>query len=222
MSKSLSQIVAELFSKPAEGKELSSQIQRLGVEIRNVVQSEETVFGKFHGLLKSLQEIIPDEQQRDQAALKALSTTSKMSRQEIIKAVNAQIEEMKIVEKSVLPSLPAWRDELKTMEARAQERKGEMAKLRERMAQLERRKNGPCSQGGAGKGPGDRREDHTGHLREYQSGDSFLEHEGGGDSRGRSGSAASPRCPAAGSHETRCSRREEGKREPCCSCACAG
>lgn len=137
MSKSLSQIVADLFAKPAEGKELSSQIQRLGVEIRNVVQSEEAVFGKFHGLLRSLQEIIPDEQQRYQAALKALSTTSKMSRQEIIKAVSAQIEEMKIVEKSVLPSLPAWRDELKAMEDRAQERKGEIAKLRERIAQLE-------------------------------------------------------------------------------------
>jgi len=137
MGKNLSQIVAELFAKPAEGKELSSQIQRLGVEIRNVVQSEETVFGKFHGLLKSLREVIPDEQQRYQAALKALSTTAKMSRQEIIKAINAQLEEMKIVEKSVLPSLPAWRAELKVMEARAQERKAEITKLRERIAQLE-------------------------------------------------------------------------------------
>lgn len=137
MSKNLSQIIADLFAKPAEGKELSSQIQRLGVEIRNVVRSEDTVFGKFHGLLGSFREVIPDEQQRYLAALKALSTTSKLSRQEIIKAINGQLEEMKIIEKSVLPSLPAWRDSLKAMDAKAQERKGEIAKLRERLAQLE-------------------------------------------------------------------------------------
>lgn len=137
MSRSLSQTVADLFAKPAEGKDLSSQIQRLGAEVRNVVQSEDTVFGKFHGLLRSLQEIIPDEQQRYQAALKALSTTAKLSRQEIIKAVNDQIEEMRIVEKGLMPSLSGWRDDLKAGEARAQERKDEMAKLRERIAQLE-------------------------------------------------------------------------------------
>jgi ribosomal protein L37AE/L43A/flagellar motility protein MotE (MotC chaperone) len=137
MSKNLSQSIADLFAKPTESKELSSRIQRLGDEIRKVIQNDDTIYGKFRGFLESFREIIPDEQQRYHAALKALSTTSKLSRQEIIKAVNGQLEELKIVEKGLMPSLSGWRDELKAMEARSKETKNEIAKLRERIAQLE-------------------------------------------------------------------------------------
>jgi hypothetical protein len=138
MSKNLSQIVAELFVNPTEGKDLSAQIQRLGLEIKLVVQGEDTMFGKFRGLLESFREIIPDEQQRYHAAIKALSTTSKLSRQEIVKAMNGQLEELKIIEKNVImPALPGWREELKAMEARLQGLKGEIANLRARLAQLE-------------------------------------------------------------------------------------
>jgi chromosome segregation ATPase len=137
MSRNLSQIVADLFARPTEGKELSTQIQRLGLEIRTVVQGEDTILGKFRGLLESFREVLPDEQQRYQAALQALSTTSKLSRQEIIKAMSAQLEELKIIEKNVMPSLIGWRDGLKTMEARSQGLKGEMANLQARIAQLE-------------------------------------------------------------------------------------
>ncbi len=119
MSKNLSQIVAELFAKPAEGKELSSRVQRLGEELKKAIQGEDTIYGKFRGLLGSFQGIIPDEQQRYHAALKALSTTSKLDRQDIVKALNSQLEELKIVEKSVLPSLPGLQGELKAMEAKA-------------------------------------------------------------------------------------------------------
>jgi len=137
MSRNLSQIVADLFARPTEGKELSAQVQRLGLEIRLVVQSEDTVFGKFRGLLESFRAILPDEQQRYQAALQALSTTSKLSRQEIIKAMNGQLEELKIIEKGIMPSLTGWSDEQKAMEARSQGLKGEIANLHARIAQLE-------------------------------------------------------------------------------------
>ena len=137
MSKNFSQIIADLVAKPEEGKDLSSRLQQLGAEVRNVIQSEDTVFGKFRGLVESFREIIPDEQQRHQAALKALSTTSKLSKAEIIKAMGGQAEELKVVEKNVMPALAGWRDELKAMEARSKELKSETAKLRERIAQLE-------------------------------------------------------------------------------------
>jgi len=42
-----------------------------------------------------------------------------------------------VLEKGLVPTLPGWRDELKAMEARSQQLKGEMAQLRERIAQLE-------------------------------------------------------------------------------------
>lgn len=137
MSEDLSRIVTELFAKPMDSKELSSQIQHLGEEIRKVIQSENTVFGKFRGLLESFREIIPDEQQRYLAALKGLSTTSKQSPQEIKKAIHGQLEELKILEKGLVPTQHAWHDALKGMEVRSQQVKGEIAQLREQLAQLE-------------------------------------------------------------------------------------
>jgi len=137
MSRSLPRIVADLFAKPTEGEDPSSRIQRLRDELKNVIGSEDTIFGKLRGLLGSFREIIPDEKQRYLAALKALSTTSKLGPQEIVNAVNGQLEELKVLEKGLMPTLPGWRDELKAMEAGSQRLKGEMAQLRERIAQLE-------------------------------------------------------------------------------------
>jgi ribosomal protein L37AE/L43A len=137
MSKNLSQIVTEIFAKPMESKELSSQIQHLGDEIRKVIHSEDTVFGKFCGLLESFRTVIPDEKQRHQAALQALSTTSKLSRQDIIEAINGQLEELKIVETGLMSPQSGWRDGLKSMGSRSQQLKGEIAQLRERLTHLE-------------------------------------------------------------------------------------
>ncbi len=137
MSEDLARIVTQLFAKPTNGKELSAQVQHLGEEIRKVIQSENTVFGKFLGLLESFREIIPDEQQRYLAALKALSTTLKLPPQEIKKAISGQLDELKILEKGLVPTQHAWRDELKGMEARSQQLDGEMTQLRERIKQLE-------------------------------------------------------------------------------------
>ena len=137
MTRNLSQIVTELLAGPTERKDLSAQIQRLGLEIRLAVQDEDTVFGKLRGLIESFRDILPDEKQRYQAALKALSATSKMGRQQVIRALSGQLEELKVLERSIMPSLPAWRDELRTMEARSQALKNEMAGLRQRIAQLD-------------------------------------------------------------------------------------
>lgn len=137
MSRKLSHIVAELFAKSTGGEDQSSTSQRLREEIKKRIESEDAVFGKLRGLLESLQEIIPDEKQRYLAALKALSTTSKLSPQEIVKAVNSQLEELKVLEKDLTPALSNWRDELKSLEASSGALKGEITKLRERIAQLE-------------------------------------------------------------------------------------
>jgi DNA repair exonuclease SbcCD ATPase subunit len=136
MSKDLSQIVADLFARSSGGEELSSNINRLRDEIRKVTEREDAIFGKFRELLVSFREIIPEEKQRYNAAIKALSTTSKLSRQEIVKTVNDQLEELKILEKSILPALPG-RSELKVMEARSKEMKDGISNLREKIKQLE-------------------------------------------------------------------------------------
>jgi ribosomal protein L37AE/L43A len=137
MSRDLSQIVNDLFSDP-EGKDLSAQIQRLGDEIRKMIHSDETTFGKFQGLLASFKDVIPDENQRYQAALKALSTTAKLDNKEIIKAFKEQADELKIVEKGISPSLSGWSEGLEEMEARAEELASEIADLRKRLSGLEK------------------------------------------------------------------------------------
>jgi ribosomal protein L37AE/L43A len=71
-----------------------------------------------------------------------LSTTSKLSRQEIVKAVNNQLEELKILEKGLMSFHPGWRDELKVMEAKSQEMRDEISKLREKIGQLESEEKG--------------------------------------------------------------------------------
>jgi ribosomal protein L37AE/L43A len=136
-NETLSRIAADLFVNPKGGEELSSKIHRLRDEIKKVIESGDTIFGKFRELVESFREIIPEEKQRYNAAIKALSTTSKLSRQEIVKAVNNQLEELKILEKGLMPALPGGRDELKAMEAKSREMRDEISKLREKIAQLE-------------------------------------------------------------------------------------
>ena len=142
MNEILSRMVADLFEKAKGGEELSSKIARLRDEIKKVIESENTIFGKFLELVESFREIIPDEKQRYHAAIKALSTTSKLSRQEIVKAVNDQLNELKVLEKGLMPARPGWRDERKAREAKAQEMRGEITKLREKIALLESEEKG--------------------------------------------------------------------------------
>ena len=49
----LSRIVADLFVKSKGGEELSSKIRRLRDEIKKVIESEDTIFGKFRELVAS-------------------------------------------------------------------------------------------------------------------------------------------------------------------------
>jgi hypothetical protein len=141
-NENLSRIAADLFMKAKGGEELPSKIHRLRDEINKVIESEDTLFGKLRKLVASFEEIIPEEKQRYNAAVKALSTTSKLNRQEIIKAVNNQIEELKILEKGLMAAYPGWRDELKVMESKSREMRDEISKLRERIGRLESEEKG--------------------------------------------------------------------------------
>jgi len=141
-NETLSRIAADLFVNTKGGEDLSSKIHRLRGEIKKVIEGEDTIFGKLRELMASLDVIIPDEQQRYTVAIKALSTTLKLSRQEIVKAVNNQLEELKILEKGLMPAHSGWRDELKVMEAKSREMTEEIAKLREKIGRLESEEKG--------------------------------------------------------------------------------
>jgi uncharacterized protein YoxC/ribosomal protein L37AE/L43A len=137
MNKILPRIVADLFEKSKGSEELLSKINRLRDEIKKVIEREDTIFGKFQKLVESFRDIIPEEKQRYNAAIQALSTTAKVSRQDIAKAVTNQLEELKILEKGLLGTHSGWRDELKVMEAKSREMRDEISKLREKIGRLE-------------------------------------------------------------------------------------
>jgi predicted nucleic acid-binding Zn-ribbon protein len=137
MNKNLARVVAEIFSKPLDSEELPAKILRLGDEIRKVALADETMLGKYRDLLASFEPIIPDERQRCRAALQALCTTAKLSRQQILRAAGDQIEELKSLEKEAVPAKSTWRDAMKGSTARLQQLKGEIGQLREKLAKLE-------------------------------------------------------------------------------------
>jgi ribosomal protein L37AE/L43A len=137
MNNILPRIVADLFEKSRGGEELSSKIHRLRDEIKKIIEREDTIFGKFQRLVESFRDIIPEEKQRYSAAIQALSTTAKVSRQDIVKAVTNQLEELKILEKSLLGTHSDWRDELKVMEAKSRAMRDEISKLQEKIERLE-------------------------------------------------------------------------------------
>jgi len=137
MNEILPRIVADLFEKSKGGEDLSSTIHRLRDEIKKVIESEDTIFGKFRKLVDSFREIIPEEKQRYNAAIQALSTTAKVRRQDIVKAVINQLEELKILEKGLLGTPSGWRDEIKVMEVKSREMRDEISKLREKIGRLE-------------------------------------------------------------------------------------
>ncbi len=135
----LSRIIADLASK--SGEELSSAIQHLRREITNLIEHEDTLLGQFRRLVESFLEVIPDEKLRYNAAVKALSATSKLSRQLIVKGLDNQIEELKILERALLYSLP-WRGELIAMEARSREIRDETKRMQGVLRQLENEATG--------------------------------------------------------------------------------
>ena len=136
-SEILSRLLADLSAQSAGGEELASKIASLRDGIKKVIEHEDTIFGKFLKLVESFREIIPEEKQRFQAAMKALSATDTVGRQEIVQAVNNQLSELKILEKGMMSALPGWRDEIKGMQARSLEIKNEITKLRAKLGQLE-------------------------------------------------------------------------------------
>ncbi len=137
--------MAELSVQSPGGEDLQSKIRRLREELKKAIGHEGTIFGRIRGLVESFREIIPDEKQRYHAAIKALSATSKLSAQEIVKAVNSQVEELKILEKSLVSALPSWREELKAMETRSRQIRDEITQLREIIGRLENEEKGIIS-----------------------------------------------------------------------------
>ncbi|MDH4230756.1 MAG: hypothetical protein OEW04_01855 [Nitrospirota bacterium] len=128
--------LAELLAKAKESNKLD--IDRLRDELRKEIEAEDKLFGKFRGLVESFQDIISEEKQRYNAAIKALSKTSGVSRQNVLEAADNQLEEIKMLEQGIMSTLPDFRKDLKAMESKSKDIKSEIARLREKIGQLQK------------------------------------------------------------------------------------
>lgn len=128
---------ADFITGSGAGEEPSLDIGRLRDEIEKRIESADDMFGKFRGLVESLQEDIPEEEKRFHAAIKALSRSSGLGPDEVLAAADRQLAELKDLERVLLSALPNAQDEIKAMEAESREIQGELTRLRERVRQLE-------------------------------------------------------------------------------------
>ncbi|MCC7202652.1 MAG: hypothetical protein IT393_08365 [Nitrospirae bacterium] len=117
--------------------DLSIDLSHLHEEIKKEISGVNGTFDKFRGLLDSFRDIIPEEKQRYQAAIKALSCTSGLNQNEILGAADGQLSELNKFEKKFKSSLPNLRDEQKRMESKSLEIRIEISALREKIARLE-------------------------------------------------------------------------------------
>lgn len=128
-------VISDLLAK---AKEEGLDSARLHAEIRKGIQAGNKTFGTFLDLVESLQDIIPKEKQRYNAAIKALSKTSGLSRQNIIESTDSRLEELKKVEEAAFSALTGFSDELNAMATRSKTIRSELTELRKQIAALEK------------------------------------------------------------------------------------
>lgn len=120
-----------------EGGEQLFNGGRLRQGIRDEMQKEGGPLGKFLGLVESFREIIPDEDKRYSAALKALAQASDLSPEDILGAAESRLSDFKKLEQGLSSAADGWREDLKELEARSREIKAQISQLQDRLRQLQ-------------------------------------------------------------------------------------
>ncbi len=138
MNEAIIRLAADLAQQAKGGEGLSSGISRVRDAVKNAIDGEDRILGKLQAILESLRGVIPGESLRYQAAIKALSVTTKLSRPEIVAALTAQQEELAALEKHLTTALPPGLAEHQAREARSHELRNEIARLRGKIAELEK------------------------------------------------------------------------------------
>lgn len=128
--------ILDLLARAKDGELLDLAL--LGDEIRKGLDSGDKTFSIFNDLVESLQDIIPKEKQRYNAALKALSKTSGLNRQHILESAESRIGELKDIEGLVFSAMAGFSDALHALAARSKLIRSEIAELRKKISDLEK------------------------------------------------------------------------------------
>jgi ribosomal protein S27AE/chromosome segregation ATPase len=126
--------LSDLLAKAKENEGLDPVLFR--DEIIKESASGDKTLEKFLELVESFQDVLPKEKQRYSVAVRALRTTSGISRQKVLESTDSQLEALGRLEEGVLSDLTAPDDELSDMDSRLQKTKSELAELREKVAAL--------------------------------------------------------------------------------------
>jgi hypothetical protein len=124
------------FSKPP-GRRLSLESGKLTDEIRKEIEREGEPLKKFLELVDSFKDIIPEEDKRFNAALKALGHAAGLVRKDVVGAADRQLEELKKQQEIFSYSVAHRRRELKSMGTKSREIRTQVAELRDRIRRLE-------------------------------------------------------------------------------------
>lgn len=128
--------LSDLLAKAKGLNELDLDLLR--DEIRKEIEAGDKTLEKYLELVESFQEVLPKEKQRYSVAIRALFTTSKVSRQNVLESIDKQLEELGKLENWASSALTGFRDELSDIDSRLQETKSELTKLHEKIAGLEK------------------------------------------------------------------------------------
>lgn len=120
-----------------EGGEQLFNGGRLQQGIRDEMQQEGGPLGKFLGLVESFREIIPDEDKRYSAALKALAQASDLSPEDVLGAAEIRLSDFKKLEQGLSSAADGWRKELKELETRSREIKAQISQLQDKLQDLQ-------------------------------------------------------------------------------------
>ncbi len=129
-------LLSDLFNKAKEGG--GPDIVLLRDEIKKKSTAGDKTLEKFLELVDTFQDVLPKEKQRYSVAIRALHTTTGVSRQKVLESADSQLGELRRLEKGALSDMKGFRDELSDMDSRLKETKSELAKLREKVADLEK------------------------------------------------------------------------------------
>jgi chromosome segregation ATPase len=107
-------------------------------DIRTAVEKQGVTITKFMGLVKSLEDVIPDEDKRFRAAYKALRATSDKGRDDMMADTSLQLNSLKSQKEIFNKTVNLWRRRLQDFTEKGKDLRRDINVLQEKLRSLEK------------------------------------------------------------------------------------
>jgi predicted nucleic acid-binding Zn-ribbon protein len=122
-------------------KPLSLNVGQLLEKVRCEIEKDSGELKKFLDLVESFRDIVPEEDKRYHAAMKALTHDSGSGKEALLSAADRRLSELENQKKSFALSLAGRRAEMKVLLAKPDRLKDEISRLKEELRRLEEEEN---------------------------------------------------------------------------------